>query len=186
MTCIVGINQGRTVWIGGDSAMTGGDLGQGISLDPKVFIIADEFAFGICGSPKLMNVLCHNFDIKKQKTGDDNKYFCSEFITSLKEAFVAGGCTVDHPEHGTCFEGELLAGYRGRLYRIQSNFQIITDAYGFTSVGSGSDIAIGSLHATKNDHPKRRILKALEASAIANAAVRPPFNIVSVTKSIWK
>jgi ATP-dependent protease HslVU (ClpYQ) peptidase subunit len=183
MTCIVGIEQGNTVFIGGDSAATSSDLKQRVIADRKVFVIG-EFAFGVCGLPKVMDALRFNIKFPQQAKGtDDREYIASEFIPTFKAGLQSEGCVLIHKDHGEYFQGAILVGYRGKLYNVESNFQVITSAYGFDSVGSGSDIAMGSLHATKSLRPKKRILQALEASAINNAGVRPPFAIVSVKKA---
>lgn len=180
MTCIVGIQKGKKVWLGGDSAATGGDGSQMLIADKKVFV-NDGIAFGICGSPKIIDPLKYTKFTRRERGQDDREYVSTVLVPEIKAAFMEAGCVVQHPQHGELFEGAILMGVEGKLYRMECNFQLITDAYGFDSVGSGSDIAIGSLHATKNDRdPRKRIIKALEASAIANAGVRPPFAVVSV------
>jgi len=183
MTCIVGIEHGNTVFVGGDSAATGGDLSQRVIADKKVFVIG-EFAFGVCGLPKVMDALRFNIKFPQQVKGtDDRQYIASEFIPTFKAGLQKEGCVLVHKEHGEYFQGAILVGYRAKLYHVEANFQVITSAYGFDAVGSGANIAIGSLHATKSLSPKKRILQALEASAINNAGVRPPFAIVSVKKA---
>jgi ATP-dependent protease HslVU (ClpYQ) peptidase subunit len=183
MTCIVGIEGKNTVWLGGDSAATSSDGSQTLIADKKVFVNGD-IAFGICGSPKIIDPLMFT-KFTPQKRGENNReYVGTVLVPMIKQAFKDSGCSVEHPEHGEVFQGEVLFGVGGKLYRMQSNFQLITDSQGYASVGSGSDIALGSLHATKRDgNAKRRIMTALEASALANAGVRPPFAVVSVRKS---
>ena len=186
MTCIIGIQKNKNVWLGGDSAGTAGDMSQMIIADKKVFV-RGEFAFGVCGLPKVMDALNHEMILPKQSSPDDRQFMGSTFIQTVKETLKKAGCVKKGDgmfgptdEH---FEGAFLIGYRGKLYRMESNFQIITSAYGFDAVGSGADIALGHLHSTQASllhSPKRRILKALEASSINNAAVRPPFSIVKV------
>lgn len=179
MTCIVGVKYNKKVYIGGDSAMTNQIGQQSLSAESKVFING-KVAFGICGSPKVINPLMLA-KLPKRKFGQNIREFVSkELIPSIQNALREGGCVIESKEHGEHFEGAMLLGYEGNLYRLESNFQIITDAHGFDSVGSGADIAIGSLHATKKLNPRQRILKALQASAIGNSGVRPPFNIISV------
>lgn len=180
MTCIVGIESKNSVWLGGDSAATGSDGSQMLIADKKVFVNGNV-AFGICGSPKIIDPLRYYDFSRIDKTQDIREYVATSLVPQIKDAFKASGCVVEHPEHGEIFSGAVLFGVAGKLFRMESNFQLITDAFGFDSVGSGADIAIGSLHSTKKDsRARRRIMTALEASAIANAGVRPPFSIVSV------
>lgn len=184
MTCIAGIKKGNKVWIGGDSAATSGNMSQLIIADKKVFV-KGEFAFGVCGSPKVMDVLRDKVKIPKQSMPDNRKYITVSVLPEIKQAFRQSGC-MERNKFGKEIEeiyGMLLFGYRGSLYRMESNFQIITTAYGFDAVGSGQDIALGHMHSTSSsmlNNPKKRILKALEASAINNAGVRPPFAVVCV------
>lgn len=183
MTCIVGIEHKNTVWLGGDSAATSGDGSQMLIGDSKVFVNGDV-AFGICGSPKVFDPLKFTKFTKQKRGTDDREFIAKTLVPEIKAAMKEAGCVTEHPQHGEMFEGAILFGTRGKLYRMECNFQIITDSFGFDSVGSGASIAIGSLHATKTmREPKKRIITALEASAIANAGVRPPFNVVSVKKS---
>lgn len=175
MTCIVGIRHGRTVFIGGDSAGTSGDGSQRIIADSKVFVVQRHFAFGVCGSPKVMQTLRDSTEFPPRLAIQNAQSFITnEVIPEIKRALVEADCFKNDK-----FEGELLMGYMGGLYRIQSNLQVIA-APAFDATGSGGDIAMGSLHSTSGD-PKKRILAALKASSSANATVRPPYNIVSVT-----
>jgi ATP-dependent protease HslVU (ClpYQ) peptidase subunit len=182
MTCIVGVEHKGTVWLGGDSAATGSDGSQMLIADSKVFVNG-AVAFGICGSPKILDPLKLTKFTKQKRTQDLREFIAKSLIPEIKSAFKEAGCIVQHPEHGELFEGSILFGTNGKLFRMECNFQIIADAHMFDSIGSGANIAIGSLHATTKDtNPNRRILTALKASSIANAGVRPPFKVVNVKK----
>lgn len=183
MTCIVGIEGKNTVWLGGDSAATSGNGQQMLIADSKVFV-NESVAFGVCGSPKVMDPLKFTKFTKQKRGLDTREFVAKHLVPEIKAVLKEAGCVVDNPQHGEMFEGAVLIGTGGKLYRMECNFQIISDSFRFDAVGSGAEIAIGSLHATRSDkNPNRRIMTALEASAIANAGVRPPFNIVSVKKS---
>lgn len=185
MTCIVGVQSKGRVYLGGDSAATSPMGSQTIIADKKVFVNGNV-AIGICGSPKVLDPL-RMIEFAKQKFRQNTReYVVSEIIPKIKSALKESGCVIEHPEHGEIFQGSLLIGVKGSLYRIESNFQIITDAHGFDAIGSGADIALGSLHSTKNfSNPKKRIMSALNASATSNSGVRPPFAIVSVGGGIF-
>jgi hypothetical protein len=178
MTCIVGIERKGVVWLGGDSAATNGNGDQMLIADSKVFVNGDV-AFGICGSPKIFDPLKFTKFTKQKKGEDVREFVAKHLVPEIKTAMKEAGCVQD----GEQFEGAVLFGVGGKLFRMESNFQLICDTHRFDSVGSGANIAIGSLHSTKNDgNPKRRILLALEASATGNAGVRPPFTVVNVRK----
>ncbi len=78
------------------------------------------------------------------------------------------------------FDSTILMGYKGKLFTLYSNFEISEQTYGFASVGSGGDIALGSLYTSKKMHIKKRIKLALESSEKFNITVRRPFIIKSI------
>lgn len=183
MTCIVGVEKGNTVWLGGDSAGTNGALGRTIIKDPKVFVKGDV-AFGVCGLPKVMDAIRHAIELPVQDKGDtDRAFLVSTLVPALRDGLKKLDCCQKEGEE-TVFEGAVLIGYRGKVYNMQGNFQLIHSADGYASVGSGSTLALGSLDATKGQNPKKRVLAALRAST-KNAGCAPPFVVVTVKKSLW-
>lgn len=182
MTAIVGIQKGDTVWLGGDSAATDGHLNRTIIKDPKVFI-KDNVAFGVCGLPKVMDALAHTISLPKQSGGDDRAFLVAEMIPAIREGLKKLDCTVEEQGYGTCFHGAMLMGYNGKLYRIEGNFQLGTASQNHDAVGSGGALALGSLHASKGQNPKKRLIAALQAAADGNAGVAPPFVVVKLKKA---
>lgn len=180
MTCIVGIEHKGKVWLGGDSAATDQSLNRTIIKDPKVFV-RDEIAFGVCGLPKVMDAVAHAIDLPKQQgPGSDRKFLVGELVPALREGLRKLDCTAEAPGWGTCFEGSMLIGYRGKLYELQGNFQMIRSSDGTAAVGSGEALAKGSFAVTKHiTDPEKRLLTALGAAS-NNAGVAPPFVIVKV------
>lgn len=181
MTCIVGIEHRGTVWLGGDSAATDGAMNRVIIKDPKVFL-RGEVGFGVCGSPKVMDALAHGMELPTQEGGEDRAFLVSQLVPAIREGLKKLDAVVEHPARGTFFEGSMLVGYRGKLYQLEGNFQLIHSSDGYDSVGSGSLHALGSLATTSDVRdPKKRLLVALDA-ATKNAGVAPPFVLVKVKK----
>jgi ATP-dependent protease HslVU (ClpYQ) peptidase subunit len=184
MTCIVAVLKGKTVFLGGDRAATDGHLNRTILKEPKVFI-KGELGFGVCGSPKVMDALKHSIEMPTQSSGDDRAFLVSELVPAIREGLVKlDAAGVDSSPFGggsgVTYEGEIIVAYRGKLYRMQSNFQLIEGGEGYASVGSGSQLALGSLAATKKwSNAKKRVLAALEAST-GNAGCAPPFDVLEV------
>lgn len=178
MTCIVGIAKGNTVWLGADSAATDRALNRTIIKDPKVFV-KGNIAFGVCGLPKVMDALHHAIDLPVQRGDNDRAFLVAELVPSIREGLKTLDCTVE-TESGLAFEGAMIVGYRGKVYNLQGNFQLVNSSDGYASVGSGSSYALGSLVATKGmSDPRKRVLAALEAST-RNAGCAPPFVVVTV------
>ena len=183
MTCICGVVKGETVFLGGDSAATGGNLDRTIIKDPKVFV-RGPLALGVCGLPKVMDALFHAVELPEQTDDEpDRSFMVGKLIPAIRDGLKKLDCTVDDPNYGTCFHGGILIGYRGMLYNLEGNFQLVVAANGYNAIGSGGPAAMGSLRATRGDrNARKRVLKALEAAAEENAGVAPPFVIVSVKK----
>jgi ATP-dependent protease HslVU (ClpYQ) peptidase subunit len=187
MTCIVGVEKDGTVWLGGDRAATDGRLNKTIIKDPKVFM-KGEVGFGVCGSPKVMDALAHGIELPVQESGTDRAFLVSTLVPAIREGLVkldAAG-TDSNPfggSSGVTYEGEMLLAYRGELYKLQGNFQLVTSDKGHDATGSGAPFALGSLAETwRMDSPRKRVIAALEAAAAGNAGVAPPFDVVVVHK----
>ena len=193
MTCIVGLVDGNTVWLGGDRAATDGGLNRTLLKEPKIFV-KGEVGFGVCGLPKVMDALKHAIDLPVQSGGDDRAFLVSDLVPAIREGLkrldAAGPDSSPFGGGGgeICFEGAMLVAYRGRLYELQGNFQLVEGDEKFASVGSGSKLALGSFSATRKvSNAKKRVLMALEAST-ANAGCAPPFDTLTVKKPgrFWK
>lgn len=178
MTCIIGLEQKGTVWIGGDSAGTAGNMTQRVRKDKKVFV-KGEFIIGFCGSFRMGDLLKHTLKLPEQQTGHDNvSFIVNEFVTALRTC-------LDEENAKTRGEDKLapdiLVGYRGQLFNISCDYQVGQPNSGFDAVGCGADVALGAMHASrKTRDPRKRITEALEASALNNAAVCPPWVILSL------
>ena len=172
MTCIAGIECNGVVWMGGDSAGTAGNMHQRIRGDKKVFIKGD-FIFGFCSSFRVGQLLQYNLELPSHpEEREDFAFLVNEFVNAVKTCLKA--------EEGEDVTPYFLFGYRGKLYGMQGDYQVSKAEEGFDAMGSGADIAIGALHTNKAvKSPKKRLLQALEASALNNAAVRPPFIVLS-------
>jgi len=180
MTCIIGLVKKDTVWIGGDSAGTASNMHQRVRADKKVFI-RGEFIFGFCGSFRMGQLLQYTLKLPKQPSSkSDFKYLVNEFIDSVRDCLMAENKKAESKKDDELYPN-FLFGYRGLLYGVQGDYQVSKPVEGFDAVGSGADIAMGAMHASmKVGDPKKRITAALEASARNNAAVRPPFHILSL------
>jgi ATP-dependent protease HslVU (ClpYQ) peptidase subunit len=182
MTCIVGVERNGVVWMGGDSAGTSSNMNQRIRGDKKVFI-KGEFIFGFCGSFRMGQLLQYNLKLPVQaSTQKDFEFLVNDFVKAVKV------CVSEGKEETPGFEGAFLFGYRGKLYGVQGDYQVSKPELEFDATGSGADIAVGAMHASMKgwSSPKKRLTQALEASALNNAAVMPPFTIMSLKNGAGK
>lgn len=175
MTCIVGIAENGKVWIGGDSAGVAG-YSLVVRADQKVFENG-EFLFGFTSSFRMGQLLRYAFSPPaRMENTDDYKYLTTTFIDSVRATLKTGGyaTTKEGGEEG----GFFLLGYRGKLYSIESDYQVGSAVDSFASCGCGDQIALGSLFSTIGKPPKERIETALRAAERFNAGVRGPFVIL--------
>lgn len=179
MTAIAGIVEDGTVWIGGDSAGVSGHSLEARS-DPKVFING-EFVFGYTSSFRMGQLLEHEFTPPKPHEGENGMaYMVKRFIPGVKSALKNGGYQIN--KDGQDFGGVFLAGYRGQLYMVQSDYQVARLRQPFAAIGCGEDLVLGSLYSTKIQqwNPKERIELALDAAAEFSSGVRGPFTVLHV------
>lgn len=182
MTAIVGITDGKTVVIAGDSAGVGGGVTQP-RLDAKVFTNG-PYVIGHTSSFRMGQILRYAFEAPAPPDDEEglHAFMCTDFINGVRQGLKEGGWASknDEQEEG----GSFLIGVRGRLFEIGEDYQVGELADGYTAVGCGAEIALGALHATHNAglSLRARAIAALEAAAHFSTGVRPPFTVVETTK----
>lgn len=184
MTCIVGLEHEGAIYIGGDSAgVETGSLAICGRADEKVFVTdSGEMAMGFCGSFRIGQLLRYALVLPPQKVGqDDMAYLVTDFIDAVRNMQRDKGSLKKEnevEEHDAGF----LVGFNGKLYVIESDFQVGRPIENYAAVGCGAQIALGALYATQqmNMLPEDRVRLALAAAAEYSAGVRAPFHIVKI------
>ena len=176
MTCIVGVVAPDGVWMGGDSAaISGWDLTR--AADPKVFTNGD-YLIGYTTSFR-MGQLLRFADLPKplDRAGDELLGFLvTEFVNAVRTVLKDGGFAKKDSEVES--GGTFLVAVNGRLFEVYSDYQVHESRDDYAAVGSGAQVASGSLHATPRLGPRKRIERALTAAAHHSAGVHGPFTIV--------
>jgi len=182
MTCIVGLEDEGKVYIGGDSA--GVDSGWNYMLreDKKVFRNG-KMIFGFTSSFRMGQLLQYKLKIPRPKKTDtdDFGYLCTTFMDALIKCFKDSGYA--HVNNSKVSGGTFLLGYKGKLYQVQSDYQVSRVLKPFDACGCGEPYALGAmevLYLDKKISPEEKILKALEVAETFSAGVRGPFNVVSI------
>jgi hypothetical protein len=90
---------------------------------------------------------------------DVDTYMRTLFIDEVRALFNSNGYTYfdNSREEG----GTFLAAYRGRIFRIDSDYQVGESVHDFDAVGSGDELAIGSLYSTSSEHAAKQRGKPL-------------------------
>lgn len=180
MTCIAGLVDGGTVWIGGDSAGVGGwDLT--VRADQKVFRNG-PMVFGFTSSFRMGQLLRHALKVPDRHPRVDlDEFMVTTFIDAVRECLKTGGYAAKKDEQESA--GAFMVGYGGRLFSVDSDYQVGAPADGFAACGCGSQIANGAMFATPGMPGRERVELALRAAERLSAGVRGPFHVLSLEAS---
>ncbi len=102
-----------------------------------------------------------------------------EFPDKLLEQFANKGCLGTNSEDQSYFQSSnfLIGTSEGRLYELLTDFQM-SEIEDYTSVGSGSPYALGSLYTTRRwKNQEKRIMIALKAACVYDTCSGPPYVI---------
>jgi hypothetical protein len=177
MTAVVGIAESGKVWIGADSAMSDDMGGIQILRAPKVFRVGN-LLFGCAGSIRVMNLLRAITWPKHPRGVSAYDYVAVHVSLTIRKALHEAGALCrayegapdEMPEYS-----ELLVGYKGNLFRMQSDFSVVEAADDCDAAGLGAASALPLLEGT--GEPKARIISALKSAAKRNWSVRGPFKV---------
>ena len=172
MTCIVGIVHEGLVYLGGDAA---GIAGTSLThrADPKVFSKGD-YVFGFTSSFRMGQLLQHSLVVPEPRADEDLAAFMStRFVDAVRHCLKEGGYAKVKDDREV--SGTFLVGYRGRLFVIDSDYQVGEPLDHYDACGAGDEIARGSLYTSVGQPPGVRLETALKAAERWCAAVRGPF-----------
>ena len=178
MTCGVGIVENGSVFLGYDSMASTNWVSH--NSQSKRPIQKGEMVFLIAGSPRIAQLI--EFTLSLPKHPDDYSvegYMVTFVVDALRQCFLDGGHVKKENEE-EAFDSHLLIGYRGHLFTIGSDFQVLETRDGYAAVGSGQEVALGALFATAGRSPSHRLLHALEAASYHTPFVRGPYHFLEV------
>lgn len=180
MTCIAGLVHKDTIYMGADSAGTA-DSRLRTREDPKVFI-RDNMIFGFTSSFRMGQLIQYSLKIPDyHKDMTNHEYMATSFVDAVIKCLKDGG----YAEKNNDVEsgGHFLVGYRNKIYNIQTDYQVAVNTENFNAIGSGDDLALGSLYTThifSPETPHTRIRVALRTAENFNAYVRSPFTVLEL------
>lgn len=179
MTCIAAaVNAAGEFVMGGDSAASTSDTIL-TAVVPKVFQ-SGEFVFGIAGSFRWQQLLRMLELPRCPKNADLDRYMAVDFTQRMRQAAKNLGCLEE--EGGVSFAGGyFLVGLRGRVWRVQPNFDSFEIADGFVAIGSGEPFALAAMKALATTTTDLRTIVegALIIAEHYCPTVRGPFTVVS-------
>lgn len=179
MTVIAGLAHKGTVHIGADSAgISGYELRE--RRDAKVFRNG-PYAMGFTTSFRMGQLLHHALQppAPPEDDADLHRFMVTTWVDAVRDCLKTGGWAKKDSEQEE--GGTFLVGVRGRLFVVDSDYQVAEPADNYAAVGCGNDVALGALHVSGFYGfltPQVRVKCALETAEKFSAGVRGPFTYV--------
>lgn len=175
MTCIVAVKQNGIIYMGADSGC-GLDTGETFILETKKIIKKDNMLLGISGFPRVINLVQYGLIFPVDECDDPMEYLVRDFVPSFQKCLESYGfCRC---EDGVLHvpDSRILIGYKGRLFQVEANFQVIETIDDFAAIGSGCQVALGSMYSSQMKEPQERLELALDSAERYDNMVSSPFN----------
>jgi ATP-dependent protease HslVU (ClpYQ) peptidase subunit len=176
MTCVVALRHENKIYMGCDSAGVGG-YSRSNRLDPKIYRVG-EMLIGFTTSFRMGQLLGYSLTPPKHHADVPiENYMTTSFIDSVRACLKGGGWAEKDKDQER--GGTFLVAYRGRIFEIESDYQVGERKEPYSAVGCGFDLALGSLFTSQSEQvpwgPRERVETALMAAAAFSAGVYPPF-----------
>lgn len=177
MTAIVGLVDHGHVYLAGDSAGVAG-LVLTVRADAKVFRNG-PYVMGFSGSFRMGQLLRYSLTPPEPVVEDLDRFMVTTFINSVRDCLKAGGFARKDSEVESA--GFFLVGVHGRLFEIESDYQVGESVDPYLAIGCGLDLARGALHATEHLGlaPHQRLTMALQAAERYSGGVCGPYAYAS-------
>jgi len=178
MTCIVGMTDGKTVWMGADSAMTINGDGDVVSLKGSKIFRIGKILIGGSGDAAISNLDFHADEIPQPENGEDARlYMGKRLLPALIEIGGKLNLIRESEGHMAGF-GNWIVGLQGRLFEIDNHLAVAETNSPFSAVGIGAPYAMGYLEAATGALRKDFeviVIDALRVACKYSPACRPPF-----------
>ncbi len=171
--------------MGSDHAASDDKTGWILSRkEPKCFKVG-QYAVAFTDSFRMGQILQYSWNPPKYTPTKTNsgldKFMRTKFVDSVKQAFKEGGYGSIGSSSDEDTGGIFIVGVCGRIFTIDEDFHVGENVVNYMAEGSGGQIALGALHATKNQkNPRLRIKAALEAATEFNMSVAAPYTYIQV------
>jgi ATP-dependent protease HslVU (ClpYQ) peptidase subunit len=177
MTCVVGVISNGKVHMACDSAASDSDIGSVHKRkDAKVFMV-DDYIIGFSNSFRMGQLLQYDFYPPIPNKRNLEKTMCIDFVDAIQKCLAKNNFIIDKDDDNI---SDLIIGVHGRLFVMDTDFNMGEYYDKYFAIGSGYQFALGSLYSTKHiKNPRTRLTKALEASAEYTMGVEPPFLYLS-------
>lgn len=173
MSCVVAIVHNKKVWMGCDSFATT-ETGERRPIGNEKVFRNGKYLIGFIGSVRCGQLLSPHYFKPPANILD--------FPTKVIDTFKIFGSLVTTQNQTIAQESNILVATKGgKLWELMTDFQL-NPIEKYTSIGSGSLFAFGSLHTSEefDMKPEERIIKSLKAGAFFDVSTGPPFKVFSI------
>lgn len=179
-TCIVALVHNGKVHMGGDRRMSSGASFTKMK-EPKIHESSGGFIFGSSGNAAFLQILKYLSPPIREENTDDDVYITRDLAFTIyrKVAEMYG----EEKENIYYPEGEVIIGYRGEIYFIESYGGAIWLDSPYYAIGCGGAFALGSLRTSEKlniKDPKKRIELAICAAADNSMPVDDNIDYLSI------
>ena len=189
MSVVVAIKEDGKIYLGADSQVTKG--GSRTTLknknNYKIWQVdgVDNCMMGHVGNVRdanivrLMSGLVDDYDEYRDRINYRFvvKYIVPEIIKELKDAHFLK-LDGDYLEY---LNSSFIFAYKDKLFCINTDATVM-EIDDYVAIGSGSQEALGSLLSTEGQNPKKRLVKAIKASAANDIYVDYPIILSDTEK----
>ena len=160
MTCIIGLEHKGKAYVGADSMASDGWSSDAIA-DPKIFQ-RGGYLIAYTTSYRMGQILEHIVDLPEPPQDCDMAFMVKEFTETIRKSLKDYGFSKieNSKEEG----GNFIVAVKGRVFHIQSGFNVIRNKSGIAVDGAGGSYALGAMLALAHLPPEKRIYRALEIS----------------------
>lgn len=183
MTCVVGMidTENRTQYLASDSLYSDGSRAA-VGRVEKVFRVG-PYLIGFCGNPRAIQLLRYNtkLPLPPKDPASLMGFMASKFIGHVRKLFNASGLVLKGDgvveQLG---DMQIMVVVGGHIFVIWTDMQVEETAEDYNVIGSGEDLALGSLYSTEGHPAETRIRMAIVAASHHCASVGGPVNLLEL------
>jgi ATP-dependent protease HslVU (ClpYQ) peptidase subunit len=177
MTCIVAVRDtiDNKIWMAGDRGISD-DNSIAVGSSPKIWK-KEGYLFGYAGSMDGDRIRHLFVPPQFEGRGSVDKFMYSRFLKSLRKFYEEWWVdTTSTADFG------MIICVRGKMYEHSSGDMSLTQyEQDYLAMGSGGDIAMGSLYATqKTKDTRKRAVASVQAAINHSPSCKGPIDILSI------
>jgi ATP-dependent protease HslVU (ClpYQ) peptidase subunit len=171
MSCIVGLVDKKKVYLGSDGIASTEDGDKHPVNAIKIFK-KGSYIFGFAGSIRTGQIIQRStYKLPKNIWG---------WPDLIREQITKKGAIFTPEGQGELQSSNFIIGHKGKLYELLCDFQLNeVNEEGYTAIGAGSMLALGSLYTSKglDFTPTERVYLALNTATQFVTSCGPPYTI---------